>query len=87
MSIKDPHLAREQEKYENPIPSREFILEHIKQRQQPAYFEELAAERLVGSSEANPPKSITFRLMFLRLLSAWRIRREKPYDIICFKCD
>ncbi len=44
MTIKDPHLAREQEKYENPIPSREFILEHIKQRQQPAYFEELATE-------------------------------------------
>ncbi|WP_419569610.1 ribonuclease R [Rheinheimera sp.] len=44
MTVNDPHLAREQEKYENPIPSREFILEHLKQRQQPAYFEELASE-------------------------------------------
>ncbi len=52
MSIKDPHLAREQEKYENPIPSREFILEHIKQRQQPAYFEELAAELQLADEEA-----------------------------------
>jgi len=52
MTIKDPHLAREQEKYENPIPSREFILEHIKQRQQPAYFEELAAELKLDGEEA-----------------------------------
>jgi ribonuclease R len=52
MTIKDPHLAREQEKYENPIPSREFILEHIKQRQQPAYFEELAVELKLDGEEA-----------------------------------
>ena len=52
MTIKDPHLAREQEKYENPIPSREFILEYIKQRQQPAYFDELAAELHLSDEEA-----------------------------------
>ncbi|KOO58927.1 exoribonuclease R [Rheinheimera sp. KL1] len=52
MTVKDPHLAREQEKYENPIPSREFILEHLKQRQQPAYFEELAAELKLTDDEA-----------------------------------
>jgi ribonuclease R len=51
MTIKDPHLAREQEKYENPIPSREFILEHIKQRQQPAYFEELVTELKLEGEE------------------------------------
>uniref|UniRef100_A0A486XMC5 Ribonuclease R n=1 Tax=Rheinheimera sp. BAL341 TaxID=1708203 RepID=A0A486XMC5_9GAMM len=44
MTVNDPHLAREQEKYDNPIPSREFILEHIEKRQSPAYFEELVAE-------------------------------------------
>ncbi|RZQ53050.1 ribonuclease R [Pseudoalteromonas phenolica] len=30
MTKQDPHLQREQEKYDNPVPSREFILEHIK---------------------------------------------------------
>ncbi len=28
----DPHQKREAEKYENPIPSREFILDHLKKR-------------------------------------------------------
>ena len=40
----DPEAAREAEKYENPIPSREFILEHIEKRQNPAYFDELVEE-------------------------------------------
>lgn len=51
MTVNDPHLAREQEKYENPIPSREFILEHLKQRQQPAYFDELASELKLSDDE------------------------------------
>ena len=28
--VKDPHAKREAGKYENPIPSREFILAHLK---------------------------------------------------------
>ncbi|CAM3736714.1 ribonuclease R [Rheinheimera salexigens] len=44
MTVNDPHLAREQEKYENPIPSREFILQHIEKRNEPAYFDELVQE-------------------------------------------
>ncbi|MFN3709841.1 MAG: ribonuclease R [Alishewanella aestuarii] len=52
MTVNDPHLAREQEKYDNPIPSREFILEHIEKRQQPAYFEELVSELGLNDDEA-----------------------------------
>ncbi|WP_445426226.1 ribonuclease R [Alishewanella sp. HL-SH06] len=52
MTVNDPHLAREQEKYENPIPSREFILEHIEKRQQPAYFEELVSELALTDDDA-----------------------------------
>lgn len=33
---KDPHAERESQKYENPIPSREFILEHLAERGRPA---------------------------------------------------
>ena len=36
--------AREAEKYENPIPSRELILHHLSERGSPAAREELVAE-------------------------------------------
>jgi ribonuclease R len=40
----DPEAAREAEKYENPIPSRELILQHLADRGSPAAREELLAE-------------------------------------------
>ncbi len=40
----DPFLEREAEKYANPIPSREFILDHLSKREKPASREELAIE-------------------------------------------
>ncbi len=44
MSKKDPHLEREAQKYENPIPSREFILEHLEERGRPASRRQLNEE-------------------------------------------
>jgi ribonuclease R len=38
----DPHQQREAKKYDNPIPSREFILETLTQHQAPMEFEEVA---------------------------------------------
>ncbi len=40
----DPEAAREAEKYDNPIPSRELILHHLAERGAPAAREQLAAE-------------------------------------------
>ncbi|UUY09983.1 ribonuclease R [Pseudomonas sp. J452] len=40
----DPEAAREAEKYENPIPSRELILQHLSERGSPAAREELMVE-------------------------------------------
>lgn len=40
----DPHTEREARKYEHPIVSREFILEHLDAKGQPLTFEELAAD-------------------------------------------
>ncbi len=40
----DPFAAREAEKYENPIPSREFILSHLAERGRPATKEQLIEE-------------------------------------------
>ncbi|MCP5350981.1 MAG: ribonuclease R [Oceanospirillaceae bacterium] len=39
----DPHAHREAEKYENPIPSREFILAFLEQLGQPQTHEQLVA--------------------------------------------
>ncbi|MCT7654986.1 hypothetical protein MBH78_10260 [Oceanimonas sp. NS1] len=47
----DPFQQREAEKYENPIPSREFILEHLKQRGTPANRDELFAELDLAGEE------------------------------------
>lgn len=38
---KDPHAAREAAKYEKPVASREYILEHIKKRNSPISLKEI----------------------------------------------
>ncbi|ROR13563.1 ribonuclease R [Erwinia sp. JUb26] len=48
---KDPFQEREAEKYENPIPSREFILAHLDKREKPASREELAVELSINTEE------------------------------------
>ncbi|QTF07227.1 ribonuclease R [Brenneria izadpanahii] len=47
----DPFLEREAEKYESPIPSREYILAHIAKRDTPIKREELAADLQLTSDE------------------------------------
>lgn len=43
-SKKDPFAEREAQKYENPIPSREFILEYLAERGKPATYEQALEE-------------------------------------------
>ena len=40
----DPEAAQEAQKYENPIPSRTLILQHLAERGAPATREQLCAE-------------------------------------------
>ncbi|MBA1275530.1 ribonuclease R [Stutzerimonas azotifigens] len=47
----DPEAAREAEKYENPIPSRELILQHLSERGSPASREQLVDEFGLVSEE------------------------------------
>ncbi len=47
----DPEAAREAEKYENPIPSRELILQHLAERGSPATREQLLEEFGLHSEE------------------------------------
>ena len=48
---KDPFQEREAEKYDNPIPSREFILAHLSNREKPANRDELAEELNISGEE------------------------------------
>ena len=41
---KDPYAEREAQRYDNPVPSREFLLEHLTERGTPATHPELVAE-------------------------------------------
>ncbi|WP_174875747.1 ribonuclease R [Vogesella oryzae] len=43
LRLQDPHLAREKAKYDNPLPSREFVLEVLEKNGVPMHAEELAA--------------------------------------------
>ncbi len=53
MSPTDPFADREAEKYDNPIPSREFILELIRQRKTPLSYDALLEElKLEGEEHA-----------------------------------
>jgi ribonuclease R len=47
----DPHLAREQAKYENPLPSRELILEVLEETGVPMHAGALAAHLEIGEAE------------------------------------
>src|SRR5690348_10737397 len=47
----DPFAERESQKYENPVPSREFILEYLIERGRSATLEQLIDEFELISSE------------------------------------
>ncbi len=48
---KDPFADREAEKYENPIPSREYILEYLAEKGQPATYEQIHDDLGMKSEE------------------------------------
>jgi ribonuclease R len=56
----DPEAAREAEKYDNPIPSRELILKHLDDRGSPASREQLVEE--FGLSGEEPIEALRRRL-------------------------
>lgn len=51
MSDTDPYLEREKLKYENPIPSREFILQLLEKSSKPLTIEQLAASLSIQEKE------------------------------------
>ncbi|MGL4517689.1 MAG: ribonuclease R [Shewanella sp.] len=49
--IKDPHFEREQDKYENPIPSREYIIEYLRSQKSPISRDGIAAALNIHEEE------------------------------------
>ncbi|KAF0192646.1 MAG: ribonuclease R [Gammaproteobacteria bacterium] len=58
--VVDPHTDREARKYEHPIVSREYILEHLDAKGQPLTFDELAAD--FGISDERDQDALIRRL-------------------------
>ena len=48
---KDPFMHREEKKYKNPIPSREFIIDFLRKRRKPANRNELANSLSISTKE------------------------------------
>ena len=57
---KDPNYAKELAKYDNPIPSREFILQIIREQNSPMSREEIFAA--LGISEGEQQEAMRRRL-------------------------
>ncbi len=49
--IQDPHFEREQNKYDNPIPSREYILDYLRSQTSPVSRENVAAALNITDEE------------------------------------
>ncbi|MCI2963203.1 MULTISPECIES: ribonuclease R [Shewanella] len=49
--IKDPHFEREQDKYENPIPSREYIIDYLRSQKSPITRDSIAAALNIQEEE------------------------------------
>ncbi|MFV3404557.1 ribonuclease R [Pseudomonas sp. NY15463] len=83
----DPEAAREAEKYENPIPSRELILQRLADRGEPAAREELAAE--FGLHEEDQIEALRRRLRAMERDGQLIYTRRGTYapvdklDLIC----
>jgi ribonuclease R len=74
--LNDPYAQREAEKYERPIPSRELILEQIKDKAVPLCLEELA--ELLGVDDEQDIESLRRRLNAMeRDGQLMRNRRER----------
>lgn len=78
----DPFQEREAEKYANPIPSREFILEHLTKREKPASRDELAVELHIEGEEQLEGLRRRLRAMVnwsLLVVSAMRCRNASTW--------
>ena len=76
----DPHAQRESSKYDNPIPSREYILEQLETAGTPLNREAISA--LLGMSEENELEALRRRLRAMERDGQLMFTRKKEYALI-----
>jgi len=76
----DPHAKRESNKYDNPIPSREFILEQLETAGEPMNRESIAS--LLGLSSENDLEALRRRLRAMERDGQLMFNRKKEYALI-----
>ena len=76
----DPHAKRESSKYDNPIPSREYILEQLEAAGQP--LDRKAISSLLGLSDENGLEALRRRLRAMERDGQLMFTRKKEYALI-----
>ncbi len=76
----DPHAQRESSKYDNPIPSREFILEQLEAAGKP--LDRAAISELLGLSDENGLEALRRRLRAMERDGQLMFTRKKEYALI-----
>lgn len=78
--VVDPHAKRESSKYDNPIPSREYILEQLEAAGQP--LDRAAISELLGLSDDNGLEALRRRLRAMERDGQLMFTRKKEYALI-----
>ena len=79
-NVIDPHAKRESSKYDNPIPSREYILEQLEAAGQP--LDRKAISSLLGLSDENGLEALRRRLRAMERDGQLMFTRKKEYALI-----
>ncbi|MBF7074025.1 ribonuclease R [Glaciecola sp. MH2013] len=76
---KDPHFSREQEKYENPVASREYILETLSSAETSLSFLDIC--KLVNAEDEDSRIGVQRRLRAMEREGQVKFTREKKYEV------
>lgn len=78
--VADPHAKRESSKYDNPIPSREYIIEQLEAAGEPMNREAISS--LLGLSEDTELEALRRRLRAMERDGQLMFTRKKEYALI-----
>nr|WP_136252695.1 ribonuclease R [Ningiella ruwaisensis] len=76
---KDPHFAREQEKYDNPVASREYLLSILKEKGHPLSFLDIC--HIVNAEDEESRIGIQRRLRAMEREGQIAFNRNKKYEV------
>ena len=76
----DPHAAREAANYDNPIPSREFILEQLREADRPVNTQQIAD--LLGLTEQQDIDALRNRLRAMQRDGQLLVDRRGAFGVV-----